>query len=132
MNVPEFEEEDGKFVRNPFSGTLDITTIPSDVQDEFLDLRNDSATKDLYEDKSLNVFWCSMNQSYQKVSAIALRLLLLFTTTYLCESGFSTLLQIKNKSRSQLDVDPDVRCALSVIQSRIHQLAENKQCQPSH
>ncbi|KAK8377163.1 hypothetical protein O3P69_013657 [Scylla paramamosain] len=52
--------------------------------------------------------------------------------TYLCESGFSTLLQIKNKSWSQLDVDPDMRCALSVTQPQIGQLAENKQYQPSH
>ncbi|XP_042204259.1 zinc finger BED domain-containing protein 5-like [Homarus americanus] len=55
---PEFEEEDGKLVRNPFSGTLDIATIPNDVQDEFLDLKNDSAAKDLYEERSLTVFWC--------------------------------------------------------------------------
>ncbi|KAG7156417.1 Zinc finger BED domain-containing protein 5-like 7 [Homarus americanus] len=54
---PEFEEEDGKLVRNPFSGTLDIATIPNDVQDEFLDLKNDSAAKDLYEERSLTVFW---------------------------------------------------------------------------
>ncbi|XP_068231980.1 zinc finger BED domain-containing protein 5-like [Palaemon carinicauda] len=51
MYVREFEEEEGKLVRNPFSGTLDITTIPSDVQDEFLDLKHDSAAKDLYEEK---------------------------------------------------------------------------------
>ena len=132
MYFPEFEEEEGKFVRNPFSGTLDITTIPSDVQDEFLDLKHDSAAKDLYEEKSLNVFWCSMHQSYPKVSEIALRLLLPFSTTYLCESGFSTLLQIKNKSRNRLDVDPDMRCALSVTQPRIRQLTEKKQYQPSH
>ncbi len=44
-------EEEGKLVKNPLSGTLDITTIPSDVQDEFLDLKHD----DLYEEKSLNV-----------------------------------------------------------------------------
>ncbi|KAG7165328.1 hypothetical protein Hamer_G007133 [Homarus americanus] len=47
---PEFEEEEGKLVRNPFSGTLDIAAIPDDVQGEFLDLRNDSAARDLYED----------------------------------------------------------------------------------
>ena len=114
MYFPEFEEEEGKLVRNPFSGTLDIATLPSDVQDEFLDLKHDSAAKDLFEEKSLNVFWCSMHLSYPKVSEIALRLLLPFSTTYLCEPGFSTLLQIKNKTRNRLDVDPDMRCALAV------------------
>ncbi|XP_042222791.1 zinc finger BED domain-containing protein 5-like [Homarus americanus] len=52
---PEFEEEDGKLVRDPFSGTLDIATIPNDVQDEFLDLKNDSAAKDLYKERSLTI-----------------------------------------------------------------------------
>ncbi len=53
MCFPEFEEEEGKLVRNPFSGILDIATILSEVQDEFLDLKNNSAAKDLYEEKSL-------------------------------------------------------------------------------
>ncbi len=61
MYLPEFEEEEVKLVRNPFSGILGIITIPSEVQDEFLDLKHDSAAKDLYEEKSLNVFWCSMH-----------------------------------------------------------------------
>ncbi|XP_042240045.1 zinc finger BED domain-containing protein 5-like [Homarus americanus] len=50
---PEFEEEEGKLVRNPFSSTLDIAAISDDVRDEFLDLRNDSAARDLCEEKSL-------------------------------------------------------------------------------
>ncbi len=50
MYFPEFEEEEGKLVRNPFPGILDITAIPSEVQDEFLDLKHDSAAKDLYEE----------------------------------------------------------------------------------
>ncbi|XP_045135698.1 zinc finger BED domain-containing protein 5-like [Portunus trituberculatus] len=69
MYFPEFEEEEGKLVRNPFCGILDVTTIPSEVQDEFLDLKHDSAAKDLCEEKSVNVFWCSMHHSYPKVNA---------------------------------------------------------------
>ncbi len=63
MYFPEFEEEDGKLVRNPFFGTLNITTIPSDIQDKFTDLKNDSVA---------NVFWRSMHLSFPKVSEIAL------------------------------------------------------------
>ncbi|XP_064080658.1 zinc finger BED domain-containing protein 5-like [Macrobrachium nipponense] len=132
MYFREFEEEEGKLVRNPFSGTLDIATIPSDVQEEFPDLKHDSAAKDLSEEKFLNVFKCSMHQSYPKVSEIALRLLLSFSTPCLCESGFSAPLQIKNQSRNRLDVDPDMRCVLSVTQPRIRQLTDKKQYQPSH
>ncbi|KAG7160047.1 Zinc finger BED domain-containing protein 5-like 19, partial [Homarus americanus] len=71
--LKEFEGEEGKLVRNPFSGTLDIAAIPDDGQDEFLDLRNESAARDLYEEKSLTVFWCSMYQSYPKAESQATR-----------------------------------------------------------
>ena len=57
MYFPELEDEDQqKSVRNLVSDTLDITATPSEVQDEFFDLKNDFAAKDLYEDKSLNIF----------------------------------------------------------------------------
>ncbi|XP_042220630.1 protein FAM200B-like [Homarus americanus] len=45
-------KEEEKLV-NPFSGTLDIAAIPDDGHDEFLDLRNESAARDLCEEKSL-------------------------------------------------------------------------------
>ncbi len=118
-------------VRNPFSGTLDIATIPIDVQDEFFDLKNDYAIKDFCEDRSLTVFWCSVHQLYPDVSETALRVLLPFSATYLCESGFSTLLHIKSKIQNRLNVDPDMRCALSVTQPLISHPTERKQCQPS-
>ncbi len=45
----------------------------------------------------------------------------------LCSVGvISILLQIKNKSRNRLDVDPNMRCALSVTQPQIRQLTEKK------
>ncbi len=50
MYFPEFEEEEGNLVTNPFPGILDITTIPSEVQDEFLDHKHDFAAKDLYKE----------------------------------------------------------------------------------
>ncbi len=56
MYFPEFEEEEEKLVRNPLSGILDIAAIPIEVQEEFLDLKHVSAAKDLYEEKSVNVF----------------------------------------------------------------------------
>lgn len=58
--------------------SFDNTTIPSDAQDEFVDLKNDSTAKTIHEEKLLNIFWCSMHQLYPKVSEIALRLFLPF------------------------------------------------------
>ena len=50
---PDLEEVSEIFPRNPFSPTIDITTIPKKVQDELLDLRNDSASREMFMIKSL-------------------------------------------------------------------------------
>ena len=39
---PELSQEQDALVRNPFCTELDISSIQDNIQDEFLDLRNDS------------------------------------------------------------------------------------------
>ena len=51
---------------------------------------------------------------------------------YLCESGFSTLLQMKTKQRNRLDVENDMRCALSTTFPWTHELSKKKQSQVSY
>jgi len=43
----------------------------------------------------------------------------MFSTTYLCEQGFSALLYMKSKQRNQLDATKDMRVALRNITPRI-------------
>ena len=95
---PEVSEEQEALVRNPFFNELDVSSIPDEIQDEFLDLRNDSSARDLFKVKSITQFWCTMYQSYSKVSMIALHVLVPFASTYLCEAGFSTLVNLKTKN----------------------------------
>ena len=63
-----------------------------------------------------------MIDSYSNVAKVALRLLLPFVLTYLCESGFSTMLLIKTAHRNRLELEDDIRCALSEIFPRIDTL----------
>ena len=72
-----------------------------------------------------------MISSYPNVAKVALRSLLPFVWTYLCESGFSTMLLIKTAHRNRLELEDDIRCALSET-SRMDKLLKNKQCQTSH
>ena len=129
---PNLEEGSDVFPGNPFSVMIDIATIPEEVQDELLELRNDSAGREIFVTKSLSQFWSSMLTSYPELSKEPLRVIVPFASTYLCESGFSALMHIKSKARNQLDVEDDLRIAISKTQPRISRLTCNMQQQKSH
>ena len=73
-----------------------------------------------------------MHQTYPNVSLTALRILVPFASTYLCEAGFSALVDIKTKNRNRLNVEDDIRLALTNVKPQISVLAERLQHQPSH
>ncbi|XP_076806902.1 zinc finger BED domain-containing protein 5-like [Clavelina lepadiformis] len=129
---PDLTKEVEVFPRNPFSPMIDIATVSEELQDELLDLRNDSASREMFLEKSLTQFWCIMLRSYPKVSKEALRVIVPFALTYLCESGFSALVHIKSKARNQLNVEDDMRLSISKTKPRISRLVSNMQQQNSH
>lgn len=129
---PELTEEEAALTRNPFSASLNVASIPDEIQDEFIDLQNDSSARNLFNEKLLTQFWCAMYKSYPNVTMLAFRVLIPFASTYLCESGFSTLLHIKTKARNRLNVEDDMRLALTNTQPRILKLVTQMQAQPSH
>ena len=74
-----------------------------------------------------------MFRTYPILSMAALRVIVPFASTYLCESGFSTLVHIKSKARNQLNVvEDDMRLAISKTQPCIAMLAAEMQQQISH
>ena len=126
---PETTDEDLDFVRNPFK--YPVKKLADDCQDEFLELINDSTARQEYEEKLLSQFWVAIKDSYHKTMEKALHILIPFVLTYLCESGFSSLLQIKSKQRNRLYVEDDLQCALFQTAPRIRMLSDRKQ-QASH
>ena len=115
---PDLDEGFVTFPRNSFSPALDIAAVPDEVQDELLDLRNDSASREMIMEKSLSQFWCTMLRSYPKVWTEALRVIVPFASSYVCETGFSALVHIKSKARNQLNAENDMRFAISKTQPR--------------
>ena len=85
-----------------------------------------------FNSKNVAEFWCSLTQAYPRLVKRAMVGLIPFSTTYLCESGFSALLAIETKQRNRLDAKDDMRVALSKTISQFWVLLENKQQQPSH
>uniref|UniRef100_K7F603 DUF4371 domain-containing protein n=1 Tax=Pelodiscus sinensis TaxID=13735 RepID=K7F603_PELSI len=78
--------------QNPF--TTDVNSVPKNLQEEFLDLKNDFVAQDMCQWSTIEKFWASMTWSYPNLSAHAVRFLLPFASTYMCETGFSCLLHI--------------------------------------
>uniref|UniRef100_K7F9C3 DUF4371 domain-containing protein n=1 Tax=Pelodiscus sinensis TaxID=13735 RepID=K7F9C3_PELSI len=77
------------FIRNPF--TIDVNSVPEDLQEEYLDLKNDFVAQDVYQQSIIEKFWASMTRSYPNLSAHAVRFLLPFASTYMCQTRFSCL-----------------------------------------
>lgn len=119
-----------QLTRNPFLCQVD--DVSEDLQEEFLELIYDSSAKDVFRDRNLEDFWICMHGCYPRLSSNAFKILIPFSSTYLCESGFSSLLAIKSKARNRLNVESDLRCSLSNILPDIEELVRKKQAQPSH
>ena len=68
-----------------------------------------------------------MQRCYPQLVIHVLNILIPFSSTYLCECGFSALLNIKSKAQNRLDVESDIRCALSTTSPDIEKLvSKNK------
>ena len=131
---PDIRKSDFNLARNPFVEKVKdcIADDLDEVQEEFINLINNSNAKVLFSTLTLPQFWCSMLSTYPLVAQIATKSILPFPSTYLCESGFSSLLTIKTKNRNRLDVGPDLRCCLSKTEPRISLLVTKKQFQSPH
>ena len=116
-----------KVARNSFLCIVKWKMFPKQFI-EFIELTNDSFAKDEFHTCNREEFYIIM----QRLGIHALNILVPFSSTYQCKCGFSALLTIKSKARSQLDFESDIRCTLSTTSPDIKQLVAKKQGQPSH
>ena len=56
------------------------------------------------------------------VGCKALRVLVPFATSYLCEAGFSAVAVIKSKYRNKIDIERDMCVAISNIAPRFNKM----------
>jgi hypothetical protein len=74
------------------------------------------------------VFWLERRATHPLLSDRAMKFLIPFYTSYLCEEGFSALCYIKNKYRSSIaDVEPCLRLKVSNVKPDIQKLSSKKQ-----
>ena len=103
------------------------------LEDKLLELAADEGLKMIFGTMtSLASFWIHVSAEYPELAEIALKALLPFPSSYLCETGFSTMSIIKTKYRNSMDVRSPLRVALSSIEPRIDKLSKNKQAHMTH
>lgn len=119
--------------RNPFDDeNLKQLKLSSAEEDKLIELSCDSALKSVFKDSNLMSFWIKVKEEYPEISKIALKELMPFTTTYLCERSFSSLTFLKNKYRNRLCVESDLRLKISTIHPDIESIVRIKQCHKPH
>ena len=77
-------------------------------------------------------FWIESCTEYPVISKVALRVLISFATSYMCEAVFFAVAVIKTKYRSKLDVERETRVMVSNIAPRFEALCQTKRINASH
>ena len=122
--------ENFDWILNPF--LVGKTDLLGREEEELAELSSDRALMMSFNEKALASFWLSVADEYPLLFQKAIKMLLPFATTYLCETAFSVLTNMKTKYRSRLAVESDLRVCLTKIVPRIEKLCSEKQPHPSH
>ena len=123
-----------EWIRNPFTSNVNVEELNVSVKlkDKLLELSANEGLHNCFESTSLANFWIKVKAEYPRFSDMAIKTLLPFPSTYLCEAGFSTMTYLKGKRRNALNIHPPLRVALSSIEPQLDNLLEKKQAHISH
>lgn len=127
---------DNHWVKDPFAfekpeAVIGLNLTP-DEENELLHLTSDTSLRIRMRSSPLSSFWISVSKEYPHLSKKSILLLIPFTTTYLCEAGFSTLTKLKSKERNRLNPTADMRVALSSCKPDWNKITKDKQAHQSH
>jgi len=132
--IPSICVDQYDWVRSPF-----VEVEPCQGQftikeeEELANVANDRTLRLKHAELTLDAFWMLVEKEHPTTAQKALRILLQFSTSYLCEFGFSAMTAIKHKKRERLlSVEGELRVCLSKTRPRIQLLCRNHQVQVSH
>jgi len=94
---------DTQFLESP------AKNLSTEDKEALIELSCDSSLQTEFKNTGLCEFWLNRESEYNFLSTKAVKFLLPFTSTYLCETGFSAALAFKNKYRTKLNLEPDLK-----------------------
>ncbi|XP_029447997.1 zinc finger BED domain-containing protein 5-like [Rhinatrema bivittatum] len=115
------------WVQNPFLCQPEDLDLPVAEIEQLIDISCDYLLQGRHSQVSLSEFWFSVRNEYPEISMHALKLLVPFASTYLCDKGLSALVYLKSLNRSTLEVTSEIRCAISTTPPDFEKLCCNLQ-----
>jgi len=130
---PDLDISEYDWINDPFDKNISLTEFSLEEEEELAEIRNNRTLLSKYKNVPLNEFWIHVEKIHDKIGKKALKILLQFSTSYLCEQGFSTLVNIKTNKRMKMEfIEEEMRVCLSTIRPQIKDLCKKKQAQVSH
>ena len=103
-----------------------------ETKDDLVETRVSKKIKMEFDSIHLATFWCAQLEMFPQLAKSALKILIPFATTYLCETGFSTLVSTKTKPRYRFDPGDNMRVAITKKEPRFKLIIEKRQQQKGH
>ncbi|KAF0691092.1 zinc finger BED domain-containing protein 5-like isoform X2 [Aphis craccivora] len=131
---PAFNIEKYDWIRNSFFTTNTLFyEFTLQEEEELITLSTDRTLKIKFSEITIEEFWISIQTDFKNISEKAIKILLKFSTPYLCKYGFSTLTNIKTKKRERLtNIAEEMRVALSHRRLYIENVCNSYQTQLLH
>ena len=122
-----------EWICNPFVSKPGELTLSVLEEDQLLEIANDGGLKSMFETTSnLHTLRIKVKAEYPEIATKALKSLLPFPTSYLCEAGFSAVTATKTRLRSRLDISKTLQVSLSPVTPRWDHIVAGEQAQGSH
>ncbi|GFW13964.1 zinc finger BED domain-containing protein 5 [Trichonephila clavipes] len=84
-------------------------------EESFIDFTSSGEIKGKFCNKTLFQFWAEIDDEFSELKTKAFRILLPFSTSYLCETEFSAVAALKTKYRSQLNIEKNSACQFLIL-----------------
>ncbi len=113
------------WVRDPFTAPAP-DDLSSSEEEQFIEMTADSSMRLKFPSQTL---FCG---EFPLIGQKAVEILLPFATSYFCKTGFFAVASLKTKYRSRLNIEHDLRVAISKLLPRFEQICSEKQAHCSH
>lgn len=83
-----------RWVLNPFDENIvAVAKLPVETYNQLIELSADKTLQLEFSSQDLNKFWLARRNEYRSLVTVALKILIPFATSYLCEKEFSSMVE---------------------------------------